>query len=43
MEELVLAEVQVPRKEEGKERKGRDGAVVGLVVQQHCEAPTAWA
>lgn len=45
-EELVLAEVQVPgKREEGgkKERKERDGPVVGLVVQQHHEAPTAWA
>lgn len=35
VEELVLAEVQVSRKGGGK---GRDGPIVGLVVQQHCEA-----
>ncbi len=39
----MLVEVQVPGKEGRKSRKGRDGPVVGLVVQQHNEAPTAWA
>lgn len=42
-EELVLDEVKVPGKEREKMRKGRDGPVVGLVVQQHDEASIAWA
>lgn len=42
-EELVLDEVQVPGKEGRKMRKGRDGPVVGLVVQQHHEASISWA
>lgn len=42
-EELVLDEVKVPGKRVGKTRKGRDGPVVGLVVQQHDEASIAWA
>lgn len=41
---LLLAEVQVPGNEEGgKRREGRDGLLVGLLVQLHHGAPTAWA
>lgn len=40
---MVLDEVKVPEKRGGKMRKGRDGPVVGLVVQQHDEASLAWA
>lgn len=35
---VALAEVQVPEREGGKRRKGRDGPAAGLVVQQHHEA-----